>query len=306
MDIKHVSGFDFGYMERHLEEFDRYCLLNWPGQTELTRELALGWATDTISESAQERDKRFRTMRHLGSYLRSVGIDAFVCQTHVRIPKPEQPQIFTDEQLAEFFSTCDNLPDTPFSPLRNLVAPVLFRVIYCCGLRNSEACNIRYSDIDLNSGIIKIMGSKRRKDRLVYLADDVAVLCSAYDKRMCSALFGREYFFLSGTGNHLVNSSACSLFDGILAMTSFAGHTSRKPTCHGLRHLFAINSMRKCLTEGHDFDSAIHYLSRYMGHKGPQETLYYLHAIPNIAGILREMGSGLNDVIGGVRHVQSY
>lgn len=304
METKRNCGFNLSYMKRHLEEFDRYCLSKCPEEDSLTREMVEGWAFDTSTTSAQELDKRLRTMRHLGNYLHAMGIGSYVCETHVKIPKPRQPHIFTDTQLAEFFWACDNLSKTPVSPLRHLVVPILFRVIYCCGLRNSEVCNIGLKDIDLERGIITISASKRRKDRLVYLANDVLSLCKDYDAHMRVIVPGREFFFPSGKGNHLLNTSLCSLFDDIVARTSFAGMTSKKPTCHGLRHLFAVNSMRKCLAEGRDFDSAIHYLSRYMGHKGPQETLYYLHAVPNIAEVLREMGSALNDVIGGVCHVE--
>jgi integrase len=303
MNLKRSSGFDLGYMKRHLEEFDRYCLMHFPETTELTRELAEGWASDTASISVQERNRRIRTMRHLGYYLRSLGIDAFVCQGRIKIPRPRQPHLFTDAQLAEFFSVCDTVPEICASPLRHLVLPVMFRVIYCCGLRNSEAGNIRCVDIDLTAGIVKILGSKMRKDRLVYLADDVTTLCTTYDLRMQAASPKREFFFPNGKGRHFTNTSVCRVFDNIVARTSFADKTSRKPTCHALRHLFAVNSMRRCLAEGRDFNSAVYYLSRYMGHKSPQETLYYLHAIPALAEIVRKMGSGLNDVIGGVRHV---
>src|SRR5260370_8590213 len=43
---------------------------------------------------------------------------------------------------------------------------VLFRVIYACGLRASEARLLRFGDVDLAAGVLRIRG-KGGKDRLV-------------------------------------------------------------------------------------------------------------------------------------------
>lgn len=51
----------------------------------------------------------------------------------------------------------------------------------------------------------------------------------------------------------------------------------KKFTPHGLRHLFAVQNIRKCAESGDDFSNWIEYLCRYMGHKHIKYTLYYLH-----------------------------
>ena len=180
----------------------------------------------------------------------------------------------------------------------------MFRVIYCCGLRSSEACFMKCSDVNLNNGAIKVIGSKGRKDRVVYLSPDLLELCVNYDTRMQDLSLGRKYFFPSQRKEHLVNTSICELFNGILAKTSFSGETSKKPTCHGLRHTFAVNSMRQCVASGGNFDTYIYYLSKYMGHGNPKETMYYLHMAVNIIPELRAKAKGFEDVIGGVLHAE--
>jgi integrase len=178
-------------------------------------------------------------------------------------------------------------------------------MIYCCGLRNSEACNLLRSDVDLARGTANIIRSKGLKDRIVYLATDMMYLCERYDHEANLLLPDREYFFISHYDKHLRNTTVCKIFDNIVAKTSFRGKTSKKPTCQGLRHLFAVNSMRKCLADGGDFGTSIFYLSRYLGHSSPEETLYYLHLTMDLAGGIREMASGFEDVIGGVWHVEA-
>jgi len=304
MDIKHNSGFSLSYMDSHIIEFDMFCRLNFPDKCQLDRELAEAWIYNTNSQSRRELSKRVRTMRHLANHLTAMGITAYLCPIRIRILKSPEPHIFTDEQLSEFFRVCDSFTPVAFPRYRHILLPVMFRMIYCCGLRNSEACNLRRNDVNLNNGVVKIIGSKDCKDRIVYMAPDLTSLCKKYDDGIDALLPSREYFFPSHHQKHFANTTICKIFNELLAKTSFCGKTSKKPTCHGFRHTFAVNSMRQCITNDDNFDSYILYLSRYMGHKSPQETMYYLHMSINIIPELREKAKGFEDVIGGVLYAE--
>ena len=193
-----------------------------------------------------------------------------------------------------------------YPPYRHLVTSVMFRMIYCCGLRNSEACHLKCCDINLQDGTIKIYESKGHKNRVVYMSEDLIELCRKYDFTMVKMNPEREFFFPSSRAGFYNNISVCKLFDSILNKTSFCGKTSKKPTCHGLRHTFAVNSMRKCIAEGENFDIMIRYLSRYMGHACPQNTMYYLHMAVNLVPEIRKMAKGYEDILNGVAYVEEY
>ena len=45
--------------------------------------------------------------------------------------------------------------------------PVLFRLLYTCGLRVSEALHLKVADVDLDAGVLAIYGAKGDKERLV-------------------------------------------------------------------------------------------------------------------------------------------
>jgi integrase len=257
MSIKHNSGFSLTYMDSHIMSFDAFCNEKYPEKRQLDREIIDAWVYDTASESRRELDRRGRTMRHLANHLNALGITAYFCPIRMRILKSPEPHIFTDEQLAEFFHACDSFAPVAFPKYRHILLPTMFRTIYCCGLRNSEACNLKRSDVNLNGGAIKIIGSKGFKDRVVYLAPDLLKLCGKYDAAMEKLLPSREYFFPSHHHKHFNNTSICKQFNDILAKTSFYGKTSKKPTCHGLRHTFAVNNMRQCIEAGDNFASYI-------------------------------------------------
>ena len=304
MAIKHNSGFSFAHMDSCIMSFDTFCREKYPNKHQLDRELVEAWIYNANSKSKRMLNRRVIIMRHLANHLTAIGIPAYFCPIRIKILKSPEPHIFTDEQLAEFFCVCDRFEPSALPKYRHILLPTMFRMIYCCGLRSSEACNLKRDDVNLNSGSVKIISSKGSKDRVVYLAPDLLKLCGKYDAAMEKLLSGREYFFPSQRHKHFVNKRICYQFNYILAKTSFYGKTSKKPTCHGLRHTFAVNSMRQCIKAGDNFDNYIHYLSKYMGHKDPQETMYYLHMAVNIIPELREKASGFEDVIGGVLYVE--
>ena len=49
--------------------------------------------------------------------------------------------------------------------------PVLFRTIYGCGLRASEARLLRVADVDIDTGVLQIRDAKGGKDRQVPVCD---------------------------------------------------------------------------------------------------------------------------------------
>jgi integrase len=183
-NIKHNSGFALKYMNGHICEFDCFCVERFPEKDALDFELVEGWVHSSPTKSRQEIDKRYRTMKHLGEYMLSQGLPAYISTVRLRRLKAAAPYIFTDEQLSVFFHACDGYPKLEFPAYRHIVVPVLFRMIYCCGLRNSEACDMKRFAVDLKNGAARIEHSKGAKDRIVYMSDGLSRLCARYDAAM--------------------------------------------------------------------------------------------------------------------------
>ena len=96
------------------------------------------------------------------------GVPAYVLPTGV-LPRPARyvPHIYTDQELAALFAQTDRCHYCSQVPFRHLVMPVLFRTIYACGLRASEARLLRVDDVDLDAGVLQIRDAKGGKDRQV-------------------------------------------------------------------------------------------------------------------------------------------
>ena len=151
------------------------------------------------------------------------------------------------------------------------------RRILC--LLASEGCGIAAEQVDLHKGILTILDSKGNKDRLVYMADDLAALCKEYFKYLCDTLSYRPTWFFPGRNPEkpLRNTSVDRVFNRFWSGTAFASSCNNKPTVHDLRFTFVTDRIDLWTMEGVDTNVMMPYLQRYLGHKNLQDSYYYYH-----------------------------
>ncbi len=291
-------GYTLSYLESNLEELDLFYDKSYPGQSTVTFETATDWIYLRKAASKKQLRERILTVKYLSRYLLSMGIEAYMPDIKVGVGFHRRPQLLNSLQLCRFFTGVDGLNANKRSPNREYIAPVLFRMIYSCGLRNSEACTIRKEDINLQRGVVRILHSKGDKDRIVFMDETLTDLCSRFDTVYSSMLPERKYFFqISEERLHPTKYNVDDWFDLVLKKTGLDEEFSIKPTVHGLRHLFAVKSMKKCLEQGEDFGNWIKYLSKYMGHESTEETIYYLHMVEALIPEYQEKIRGITEGI---------
>ena len=292
-------GYRLDYLDSRLKKLDKYYDKHYQNRKELTREISDEWIYSIKTKSRHVISERVNTIKYLGIYLNSIGISAYIPDYSIRLGPHKVISLFDDDQLVRFFRGADNIKPHIRSPNREYIIPIIFRLIYTCGLRNSEACHIKMEDIDLKNGTISIYHSKGNKDRTVYMSESMKELCIRFNDAYSGIILNREYFFQpSYDKTRLTKHNIDDFFDKVLELTLLNREFSIKPTVHGLRHLFAVNSMRKCLDEGESFENWIKYLSQYMGHKSVNETMYYLHLVEMLVPEYREKMSAITEGIG--------
>ena len=176
------AGFMFDNPAYWLFRFDQFCKTRQINKAEITKELYDSWSAKQLSESKTTQSNRLQALRCFSIHLNSIGIPSYI---PTQLPKPEKtvPYLMSDKDVREFFKQVDLYEsDAPVKAFERLATEykVLFRLIYCCGLRNNEACTLRLEDVDTDSGTLTIIHSKGNKDRIVYLSDDVCQLCTEY------------------------------------------------------------------------------------------------------------------------------
>jgi len=94
-----------------------------------------------------------------------------------RIPSPKVgkrlPKSLATDQIQKFFASFNE--EVPIERRDK----IFFELVYLCGLRMSEACNIRVEDLDLDDSSLTILG-KGSKERKLYLKPQLTVALKSY------------------------------------------------------------------------------------------------------------------------------
>jgi len=292
---KHSAGYPYLESERILNNFDKSCLMNFPDEKSLTVEIGQHWAVISSTESAVTFQNRMAPVRELARYMQRLGFDAYVIPTEVGPKyirrKKRPPHIFTDRELELFFAAVDSLEMNNRCTLRHLALPVIFRMLYCCGLRPQEARILETTDIDFNNGKTKIRESKGHKDRLVIMPHDLLEISRNYAKLLQKICPGSKYFFPSQLEhlNPYTGKGFAKLFRMCWSSAGIGAYGGGSPRPYSFRHTFATRRLYRWMKEGKDIEAMIPYLSSYMGHERFSDTAYYIHLVPEIFPHMSQM-----------------
>jgi integrase/recombinase XerD len=243
IEQKNAIGHPYQTSGRILKAFDAFCLAHYPDETRLTKAIAMQWAERKPEEHVNFLLRRISPVRQLAHYMNGLGIEAYLIPPGIPGKQIRYvPHIFTDPELHAFFSSIDRCSISPYSgPVRHLVIPVFFRLLYCCGLRSSEARLLQVQDVDLEKGKLTIRQSKGHKDRTVMMSEDVLQLCCVYHAKVNGYFPGRVMFFPNQSGkpyNKCMIDYWFHLFWKKTGITN--GGSGNPPRVHDFRHTFAV------------------------------------------------------------------
>jgi len=283
LEFRTARGFKNNYHIANLLRFDKFCVAHYPDNVELTSEIVYAWIDAETVINPRMINSRASTIRQFGLYLCAVDEEAFVLTEMFCTNKSLNiPFNFTDSELTSLFSEIDKLKADDSEPFLNYIAPVLFRLTYTCGLRPNESRELLCENVDVKTGVISIVNTKKNKDRIVVVSDDMLKMCRRYDS--LRAIFAGEnpYFFPSNKGGSLKGERIQAMFTKAwtAAMCSKDCPLPPRVRVYDLRHRFASACLNRWLDEGRDLMSMLPYLREYMGHQSLNETAYYIHILP--------------------------
>jgi site-specific recombinase XerD len=171
------------------------------------------------------------------------------------------PDVLSKEEVGKMLKVTENLKHK-----------CLIALIYSCGLRRSEAINLKLEDIDSGRMLIKIRGAKGQKDRYVQLATFMLLLLKDYYKEF------RPKDFLFEGQNGAPFYSGESIVKVIKNSAMKAGIRKRVYP-HILRHSFATHH----LEQGTD----LRYIQELLGHGSVKTTERYTHVANKAISKLR-------------------
>lgn len=155
--LKCSLGYSESTYQERANRFDRYCAEAYPDHDKLTQALALSWLKPETEES-------------------------------------NQTYLFSDDELAALFQGIDSY-QYPKDPFRPVLFSTYFRMTYTCGLQLNEGRNLKWNEVDLNSGEMQIIETKCHKSRTIVMSEDMLSLARGYASIRDAAFPESVYFF---------------------------------------------------------------------------------------------------------------
>jgi integrase/recombinase XerD len=279
VEQQRAVGYQYAAEARVLARFETFCRGEFPGLQAPDQASVEAWlsAARRRNVTPAALQTLAAPVRQLARWLHRRGVPAYILPKG-SLPRPARyiPHIYTDQELAVLFAQTDRCCSCSQVPFRHLVMPVLFRTIYACGLRASEARLLRVGDVDLDAGVLQIRDAKGGKDRQLPVSAALRVRLAGYHAQVAGRS-GGDWFFPGTAGRPLTLGNVDKNFRRFLWQARIShggrGHGVR---VHDLRHTFVVNNLRSWFTRGEDVGALLPVLQTYLGHGSIADTAYYL------------------------------
>ena len=278
---KRAVGYRYVCEERALARFEAFCASEFPGLATVTRVSVEAWIAAARRRAVKPATVNglIAPIRELARWLGRRDIEAYLLPGGV-LPKPARyiPHIYNDRELAALFEQTDRCHYCPEVPFRHLVMPVLFRTIYACGLRCSEARLLRVKDVDIDTGVLQIRDAKGGKDRQLPVSEQLRERLAGYHAKLAGQP-SWEWFFPGATPDvPLTLGNVNRNFRRFLWQARIPhGGRGHGPRVHDLRHTMAVNNLRSWFARDENVSALLPVLQTYLGHSSIGDTAYYLH-----------------------------
>lgn len=259
-----------------LRKLDRFIWEEGIKEIVFTKEHAEKWKCQQGDEAPKTRYTRVNTAKLFFDYLYVKGYPVTKFRDIRYTGSTFSPHIYSEDEIERYFKAVDNY--YPKRCRKNLVQlPVLFRILYCCGTRLSETLNIRKRDVDLESGIIKLVSTKKSKERYVVMSDSLLSLMRQYAEKTFYEIPEKGFIFTTYEKQAFSNGSIEILHRRFLqeAGIPYIGN-GKGPRIHDFRHTFAVNAFKQMIDKGMDLYVALPIMSAYLGHESIVATEHYL------------------------------
>lgn len=274
---KQATGCKYETGAKRLRQFDDFAKNYNIQNYQMTSELVNDYCKQKSTEGANSRRDRIYIMWTFAEFLAAQGYPCSCLPPDK--PKPvaaHTPYIFTKDEMSAIFQKLDSMPATNFTT-RHIMFPMLFRLLYGCGLRISEALMLKKEDIDIQKGIIYVQHGKGNKERIVAMSDSLRRKCDEFIKIAHHETDENVPFFYTKNFSRLSTSSVNYGFREILWDIGIPYYGKNiGPRIHDLRHTFICHNIQKWAESGVPIHSKLPVLSKYVGHSSTNATQWYI------------------------------
>jgi len=280
LKLLNAAGKYIDKIQSTLRYIDKYLVSIGATQKSLNANTITMWL-NTRDVSTNTKVSDILNLKGFVKYITSLGFEA-ECPELLKSHDIYTPYVFSDKEFERIILAADNFEAWKRDVRTNLLFPFLLRILFGCGLRLGEGRSLRWSDVDLENGVLTIKEAKNKKQRFVPMHNSLTNLLKDYRVVMHNNGICNEYLFESNlySDRPFKNNTFYEWFAKILASAgiNYAKHNNRErgPCPHCLRHCFTMKSFLKSENEGRRFENTAPFLAAYLGHDSAVGTEAYL------------------------------
>ncbi len=209
-----------------------------------------------------------KTFFHYLEYRNIIETNPFnKIKTKFRVPLllPKTIPLHTVENLLSTMYKEYSFAHTNYRKKRTLLDIVVSETLFSTGMRISELCNLKSSDVDMHDAVIRIYG-KGSKERIIQIGNkDVISLLKDYTDEYVSEIQASGYFFTNPNATPLSDQAVRRMINKYCSLAAIELHI----TPHMFRHTFATSLL--------EADVDIRYIQEMLGHSSITVTEIYTH-----------------------------
>jgi len=274
--VRRALGFKLVRDGLLLEQFVGFCEL--ADAERITRDLAVAWVTSPRNPSPSWLSMRLGVVRGFALWLQAADPATEVPERGWLPPRRRSnPYIYSDGDIAALLDAARRVR----WPLSAATYHTLFGLLAVTGLRIGEAIRLDRDDVSLTDRVITITDSKLGKSRQVSLHPTTVTALDSYldRRRALSPTPNAPALFVHPAGQRIVYLNVCRTFRVLVERAGVVSRSEHcRPTIHGLRHTFAVNTLIGWYRDGVDVQARLATLSTWLGHADPKWTYWYLSA----------------------------
>ena len=260
---KHLAANTIESYMRDLAQFAHYILRMYdlpPKKVE--REMIehyMGWLYD----HNKEKSSQARALSGIKSFYNYLLLEEQIENSpaeFVEAPKSNRqlPDTLSTEEIDRIINSIDT------STTKGLRDSAILELLYSCGLRVSELCDLKLGDLFFGEGYIRVIG-KGDKQRFVPISGIARERIQRYKEHRQGATKSEDTLFLNNRGKRLTRVMIFT----IIKQAALRAGVDKKISPHTFRHSFATH-----LLEG---GANIRQVQELLGHENILTTEIYTH-----------------------------
>lgn len=252
----------------------------------ITTEAALAWATKPAEADPYYHAKRFGCVRRFAVYLNALD-------PRCEVPPPllaerglrAIPHLYSEKEVEALMEQARRLAPA----LRGASYETLIGLLSITGMRPGEVVRLQRCDVDLGTGVLRVMKSKNASRELPLHHSAVQALANYSTLR--DELFPKPAdgaFFISAAGIAIARGTLIGTFAKLrrrAGLEAPPGSGRVSPRLYDFRHSFATRCLLGWYRSGADVAVQLPRLSTYLGHRDPAATYWYLTATPELLAL---------------------